>query len=51
MGCETIKKVRIEQAKIMTGLKTLCGGGTFISGRGDTLPSGNISSINVVKLG
>lgn len=26
-------------------------GGTFISGRGDTFLSGNISSINVVKLG
>lgn len=30
---------------------SLWGGGTFISGRGDTLPSGNIRSINVVKLG
>lgn len=51
MGCGTIKKVRTEKAKIMTGLKALCWGGTFISRRGDTLPSGNIRSINVVKLG
>lgn len=59
MGCGTIKKVRTEKAKIMTGLKTVCGGGAFISrrgdmllsGRGDTLLSRNISSINMVKLG
>lgn len=38
MGCGTVKKVRTEKAKIMTGLKTLCGGGTFISGRGGHAP-------------
>lgn len=51
MECGTIKKVRKEKAKIMIELKTLCGRATFISGRGDMLLSGNISSINVVKLG